>query len=73
MCNHQTSWKSPDPVIDKALRLLQPMQEDELLYVSPGKLIVTEKGKPFLRNICMAFDKKLIEKQPETQVFSSAI
>ena len=73
MCRMQTEWKAPDKIADKAVELLQPMINDELVLIFPGKLIVTDKGKPFLRNICMAFDKKLMEKLPETQIFSASI
>lgn len=73
MCKMETSLDMKFSVINEAVMLLNPMIEDGLVYVFPNKLVVTEKGKPFLRNICMAFDKKLIDRQPQTQVFSSAI
>ena len=73
MCKMETALDMGNPIINEALVLIEPMIEDGLAYVFPGKLIVTEKGRPFLRNICMAFDKKLIDRQPGTQVFSSAI
>ncbi|HEY1007862.1 MAG TPA: oxygen-independent coproporphyrinogen III oxidase [Sphingobacteriaceae bacterium] len=52
---------------------LLPLQEDELITVEDGQLQVTEKGRPFLRNICMAFDRRLWQRQPESQIFSSAV
>ena len=30
-------------------------------------------GKPFVRNICMAFDLRLIRKAPETALFSMTV
>jgi oxygen-independent coproporphyrinogen-3 oxidase len=34
---------------------------------------VTESGKPYIRNICMAFDLHLKRKAPETALFSMTI
>jgi oxygen-independent coproporphyrinogen-3 oxidase len=34
---------------------------------------VTEAGKPYVRNICMAFDLLLKRKAPETKLFSMTI
>lgn len=34
---------------------------------------VTASGKPFLRNLCMAFDARLARKEPQGKVFSSTI
>ncbi|MEQ8534823.1 MAG: coproporphyrinogen III oxidase, partial [Imperialibacter sp.] len=53
-------------------RLAEPLQ-DELIELSGDDVRITEKGRAFIRNICMAFDKRLWRKQPETQLFSSTI
>ena len=31
------------------------------------------KGKPFVRNVCMAFDLRLQRKKPDTQLFSMTV
>jgi oxygen-independent coproporphyrinogen-3 oxidase len=49
------------------------MQDDGLLHLSPNGLEVTELGRPFIRNIAMAFDLRLLEKQPDTRLFSMTI
>ncbi|MFM7895804.1 MAG: hypothetical protein ACKO8L_07695 [Flavobacterium sp.] len=49
------------------------MQDDGLLTIQDDTITVTEKGKPFVRNICMAFDLRLIRKAPETKLFSMTI
>jgi oxygen-independent coproporphyrinogen-3 oxidase len=41
--------------------------------MSENCIEVTEKGKPFVRNICMAFDLRLKRKAPLTQLFSMTI
>ncbi len=52
---------------------LQEMIADDLLYFEGKKLIVKEKGRMFVRNICMTFDLRLIRNKPETRIFSMTI
>lgn len=47
--------------------------EDGLVRLEGRRLILTEKGRPFLRNACMALDARLRAKAPETKVFSSSL
>lgn len=76
MCQLETIWfqesmqfKELPLVMDR----LMEMQDDGLLEMTQYQLRVTEKGRPFVRNICMAFDLKLHEKTPETRLFSMTI
>jgi len=76
MCQFETSWNNtsayfeelPDVIIH-----LQEMQNDGLLTVENKTIRIQEKGKPFIRNICMAFDLRLKRKIPENQLFSMTI
>ncbi|HEX4922737.1 MAG TPA: oxygen-independent coproporphyrinogen III oxidase [Bdellovibrionales bacterium] len=52
---------------------LAPMFEDGLLRLEGRTLYVNEAGKPFLRNACMAFDRRLRAKAPDTKVFSQSV
>lgn len=75
MCHLETTWTLG---LDENLKVdiikrLQEMQSDELITIDNEKVVVHEKGRMFLRNICMAFDIKLIENKPETRVFSMTI
>lgn len=47
--------------------------EDGLVGLQGRRLVLTEKGRPFLRNACMALDARLRAKAPETKVFSSSL
>ena len=47
--------------------------DDGLIEVSSDKIVVKEEGRMFIRNICMAFDLRLINNMPETRVFSMTI
>ena len=76
MCQFTTSWKDEAldfPELSSVLTSLEEMQEDGFLTIQDDTITVTEKGKPFVRNICMAFDLRLIRKAPETKLFSMTI
>ena len=76
MCQFTTTWRDKSlnfPELTKVLSSLMEMQEDGLLTIQDDTIKVTEKGKPFVRNICMAFDLRLIRKAPETKLFSMTI
>ena len=76
MCQFTTSWKDEAlyfPELTSVLASLEEMQEDGFLTIQNNSITVTEKGKPFVRNICMAFDLRLIRKAPETKLFSMTI
>ena len=76
MCQFETSWsdeKLQFSELPEVIVSLSEMEEDELLILNENQLIVTEKGKPFVRNICMAFDLHLKRKAPERQLFSMTI
>jgi oxygen-independent coproporphyrinogen-3 oxidase len=52
---------------------LNSMLDDGLVDVRNGKLILTERGRPFLRNACMFFDKRLRSQEQRPQIFSQAV
>lgn len=76
MCRLETSWEDASlqfKELPEALLKLKEMEEDGLVKISSNKLEITEKGRPFVRNVCMAFDVLLQRSQPETQLFSMTI
>ena len=76
MTQFETSWLRANEVcIDlfKSIERLSEMEYDELVEFQPFHVRVTEKGKPFIRNICMAFDARLWETLPESQLFSQTL
>ncbi|MCB0399726.1 MAG: coproporphyrinogen III oxidase, partial [Winogradskyella sp.] len=76
MCHFKTSWLQPGQVFDElpeVLIKLKELEQDGLIEFERKQLTVTEKGKPFIRNICMAFDLLLQRKKPDTQLFSMTI
>jgi oxygen-independent coproporphyrinogen III oxidase len=75
MCNLETKWtyKINDQIKNDILDRLQEIIDDNLIEVSNDKITVKEEGRMFIRNICMAFDLRLIENKPETRIFSMTI
>lgn len=46
---------------------------DDLVHFGTDQIVVHKNGKPFIRNICMAFDVRMQRKMPDTQIFSRTI
>jgi oxygen-independent coproporphyrinogen-3 oxidase len=76
MCGFTTSWENADTRFEElpeVLKKLEPMEADGLVMLSQDQIKVTDKGRAFIRNICMAFDRRLHRKAPETQLFSMTV
>jgi oxygen-independent coproporphyrinogen-3 oxidase len=76
MCNFTTQWDNEDlffPEILDVIIKLKEMEQDGLIELYSKRIKVTEKGKPFVRNVCMAFDVLLQRHQPKTQLFSMTV
>lgn len=76
MCHFETSWEDETlrfPELQECLGRLEEMQQDGLVHISPTGLSVPEHARPFVRNICMAFDLRLIRNKPKTRIFSMTI
>ena len=76
MCAFQTSWADQTmdfPEREDVIQQLVEMEQDGLLQIEQDQIVITEQGKPFVRNICMAFDLHLKRRKPETQIFSMTI
>jgi oxygen-independent coproporphyrinogen-3 oxidase len=52
---------------------LRTLIEDRLITVKDRSLRITDGGKPFLRNACMALDERLRSQKPEARVFSQSL
>lgn len=76
MCRFETSWETKTMWLEEMpeiLSTLEEMENDGLIVISNDSIVVTEAGKPFVRNICMAFDLRMKRKIPQTQLFSMTI
>jgi oxygen-independent coproporphyrinogen-3 oxidase len=59
--------------VTSAQNFLREMLQDGLVELNEQQLVLTEKGKPFLRNACLFFDERLKRQKPQTQVFSKSL
>ena len=57
----------------QAQSFLKEMLDDGLIQLTMNEMILTDIGRPFLRNACMFFDERLKKKNPTTQVFSKSL
>lgn len=72
MCLLETPWL-PEDRIEGVQEKLGALEADGLLTINHQKIQVTPEGRSFLRNICMAFDLRLLAKEPSTRIFSMTV
>lgn len=75
-CELETSWTKESlnfKELPEVLIALQEIENDGLILIENNKIRITEEGRPFVRNICMAFDLHLKRKSPETNLFSMTV
>ena len=76
MCQFHTSWEASQLQFAEAEEVkmrLSEVEKDGLIHLHPQGIEVTDVGKPFVRNICMAFDLRLQRNVPTTRIFSMTI
>lgn len=76
MCHFKTNWDKDTlyfKELPEVLQNIKELEKDGLLIMGDKHIQVTEKGRPFVRNICMAFDLRLQRNKPETMLFSMTI
>lgn len=77
MTQGETKWSCPelqDQYLDSLKTRLKTEIDDKLIDLNETSCQITEKGRPFLRNICMAFDWRLAQqKDQEQKTFSQSI
>ncbi|MCI2229010.1 oxygen-independent coproporphyrinogen III oxidase [Polaribacter sp. MSW13] len=76
MCHFSTSWEKTSMKINNVethLELLKELEEDHLVTITKNSLSIPENARPYVRNVCMAFDLHLLRNKPKTQLFSMTI
>ena len=76
MCHFKTSWKEASmkfAELGETIIRLKEMEQDGLIEIYGDQLLVTDKGKPFVRNVCLGFDLRLQRNKPETRLFSMTV
>jgi len=76
MCHFKTSWEAKEMQFDAlpdSLKRLEEMEKDGLVIISETGLTVPDRARPFVRNICMAFDLLLLKSDAQKNLFSQTI
>ena len=76
MTRFETSWHTPEayvPYLDSVGGKLEELRRDDLVRLQGKTCKVTDDGRTFLRNICMAFDARLARDNSTAQLFSRTI
>jgi len=76
MCHFKTSWKDDKlkfKELPETLNRLKELEKDGLVLIKNNNLIVPKDARAFVRNICMAFDLRLVRNKPNTQLFSMTV
>ncbi|WP_375583879.1 oxygen-independent coproporphyrinogen III oxidase [Cyclobacterium xiamenense] len=73
ICNLHASWINLDELSGELIEKLLEFEADGLIAFNQQGVHVLEAGKPFVRNICMAFDPYMASDKKSGAVFSKAI
>lgn len=74
MCRHESDFSSTfcnQVLLDQTKSKLAELIKDQLIRIDQNKISLSEQGKLFLRNICLAFDKRYWSKAPDKNIFST--
>jgi len=76
MCHLETVWEETSEMPDamrEGLERLREMEMDDLISIEGDRITVKARGRPFVRNICMALDARLWRAAPATHIFSTTV
>ncbi|WP_128547516.1 oxygen-independent coproporphyrinogen III oxidase [Larkinella soli] len=76
MCRFETRWNGNDWTGEEWSGLQESLEElrrDGLIDFSETGLRVRPAGRPFLRNVCMAFDQRMIRSRSAQRLFSTTL
>lgn len=77
MCQFETSFQ-PEFLYDQNILMqstpkLEDLVDDELITFDNNRISITQAGRPFIRNVCMAIDTNLQIKTTEKQRYSKVV
>ena len=77
MTRMKTEWTDEEsqlvPHLKQVHDQLHEFESDGLVRLTPRGCQITEQGHPFMRNICMAFDTRMVKGTQKAQLFSRTI
>lgn len=74
MCRHESDFGTTlcnQLILGHSQNRLTELVADQLISILDDKVILSDKGRDFLRNICLAFDKRYWSRQPVQATFST--
>jgi len=78
MCHYTTDWESPLrggelDILTSAFENLELLEADGLIRWHETGITVTEQGRPFVRNVCMAIDPHMQKVAKQEEMFSKTV
>lgn len=73
ICNHKASWNDLESLSDELLDQLLVFEKEKMVAFDVNGVRITGEGKPFVRNICAAFDPYMQNNKKSKPLFSKAI
>lgn len=73
MTHFETEWKADNEFLSDVTSRLREAVNDNLIEMTDGFIRLKDKGRPFIRNICMAFDARLQRQKPGSRIYSRTI
>ncbi|NHE57670.1 oxygen-independent coproporphyrinogen III oxidase [Cyclobacterium plantarum] len=73
ICNHKASWKDLESLSEELLDQLLVFEKEKMVAFDANGVRITREGKPFVRNICAAFDPYMQNNKKSKPLFSKAI
>lgn len=73
MTQFETEWNTDNQFFSDVTSRLQEAVNDNLIEMTDGFIRLKDSGKPFIRNICMAFDARLQRQKPGSRIYSRTI
>lgn len=71
MCKGVTDFTTQIPNL--IMERLTPLLKDHLVEIDGQQVKIATNGRAFLRNVCMAFDERLWQREPSTSLFSQSV
>ena len=73
MCRFETEFEGEAGLFKLIKEDLTDLVSDGLVQIDGRHITVTQEGIPFVRNICMAFDRRLQKSKPRKNLFSKTV
>ncbi len=76
MTRFETRWEPGSTqarYLEQVPMRLHELQQDGLVHINGTHVAITDIGRSYLRNVCMAFDARLMRRAPATQLFSQTV